>query len=166
VAEILTERRDHRGMATIMARKGIDAARIGTALAIEAPTSPACRRNAEGLILLGTGPGNWLASADNADPFWAERLRERLDGLASVSDQSGAYVGYRLSGEGARTVLQRGLSIDLHPDAFGPGAALTSAIAHIGVVLWMVDAASYDLALYRSYADSFHHWLHQMIDTL
>lgn len=119
------------------------------------------------MALLGTGAGTWLAHAESEDPFWAYRLRERLQGLASVSDQSGAYMHYRLSGEGARIVLQRGLSIDLHPDAFGEGAVLTSVIAHVGVLLWCRNQApSYDLAIYRSYADSFLHWLEESIAAL
>lgn len=158
MADILVEERADIGMATIMARRGVGPERIGAALGLAAPTRPARAESGSGLALIGTGAGTWLAQAEGTDPFWAEDLRARLAGLASVSDQSGAYVVLHLTGEGARTVLQRGVSIDLHPAAFGAGAA-TTVIAHIGVVLWTAGENAYDLALYRSYLESFRHWL-------
>lgn len=150
------------GLATIMARKGVSAETVGAALGVAAPDRPAWSRGADGLMLIGTGAGAWLAHRDAAPPFWAEDLRARLAGLASVSDQSDGYAITRLSGEGARTVLQRGAAIDFHPQAFAPGSAATTVIAHIGVIVWQLDGApSYDVATFRSYADSFRHWLDQ-----
>ena len=87
-------------------------------------------------------------------------MQERLPGLAPVSDQSSSYVVTRLSGPDARRLLRRGLSIDLHPDAFVPGSAATSVIAHIGVIVWQVDdAPTYDLAVFRSLHASLRHWI-------
>jgi sarcosine oxidase subunit gamma len=161
------ERRAPGGMATVMARKGSCANRIGAALGLKAPVSPTRSLADDGLSLIGYGTGAWLAMRENAAAFWADDLRARLDGLASVSDQSGAYVIHRLTGLGARTLLQRGLAIDLHPDVFGPNGAATSVIAHIGVVLWIVDnRPSYDVAVQRSYAESFRHWLEESATAL
>jgi sarcosine oxidase subunit gamma len=90
----------------------------------------------------------------------AARLRERLGALASVCDQSGGYQILQLSGPDARTLLQRGAAIDLHPSAFASGSVATTVIAHIGVILRQLDAApTYEVALFRSYAASFRHWL-------
>lgn len=127
-------------MATVMARKGVDPAAIEVA--------------AGDVELRSTGPGTWLAIG--GDP---EALAERLRGLAAVSDQSSGYIVYRLSGEGARTLLRRGAFIDLHPSAFSTGSVAVTMIAHIGVILWQVDdEPTFDVALFRSFDESFRHW--------
>ena len=156
---VVIEERSGFGLATVMARKGAAPAAIGAALGVEPRDGPYCSTG-EGIALLGTGPGSWLAYAEAAPADWAAGLRDRLGRLASVSDQSGGYVIFRLSGPGARTVLRRGASIDFHPAAFAAGSVATTAIAHIGVVIHQVDdAPSYDILLFRSFAGSFRHWL-------
>ena len=156
---VVIQERSGFGLATVMARKGMAPAAIGAALGIDVRDGPYCSIG-EGIALLGTGPGSWLAHADAAPTDWAAGLRERLGPLASVSDQSGGYVIFRLSGPGARTVLHRGATIDFHPAAVAPGAVATTVIAHIGVVIRQIDdVPSYDIALFRSFAGSFRHWL-------
>ena len=153
------EERTGFGLATVMARRGVTPASIAAALGLAAVDGPSWTA-AGGLTLLGTGPGAWLVLGEDGAADHAARLRAALGPLASVSDQSGGYQILRLSGPGARTVLQRGAAIDLHPSAFGPGAVATTVIAHIGVILWQLDAApTYEIALFRSYATSFGHWL-------
>lgn len=160
MAEALTiETRSGFGLATITARKGVAAGAIGQALGLAAPAGPV-RTAAEGIMLLGIGPGTWLVLAENASPFRVDDLRQRLTGLAAVSDQSGACVVLRLSGVGANIALRRGVSIDLDPAAFRPDAVVVTAIAHIGVTFWQVDAVpTYDIAVPRSFIGSFRHWL-------
>ncbi len=118
---------------------------------------------AEGMGFLWCGPGHWLAMADATSTTtmgleaW---LGERLAGCASVCDQSGSRVLFELQGPAARTVLAKGLGVDLHPRSFTPGMAAVSSIGHMGVQLWQVDAApTYRLLVARSYAESFRHWL-------
>jgi sarcosine oxidase subunit gamma len=110
---------------------------------------------------VGYGPGQWLAVSETlAGDALARDLKQRLKGLASVSDQSGGRTVLRLSGPRAREVLAKGLPIDLHPRAFGPGSAATSTISLMGVQLWQVDGApTYDIALFRSLSASFWRWL-------
>ncbi len=163
---VALEQRSGFGLATVMARKGVDPAAIGAALGVDLRDGPSCSAG-DGIVLLGTGPGSWLAHTDTAPADWAAGLRERLGALASVSDQSGGYAIFRLSGPGARRVLQRGASIDFHPAAFAPGAVAVTVIAHIGVVIRQVDdAPTYDVALFRSFAGSFRHWLDTTIGGL
>lgn len=153
----ISECRDF-GLATVMLRKGADAAAVGSVLGVAMPKGPACV-TADGVTVIGTGPGVWLAFAADATPSWGTDLAARLPGT-SVSDQSGGYEIIRLSGPGARRALQKGAFIDLDPSAFGPGSAATTVIAHIGVVIWQdADAASFHVALFRSYAQSFREWL-------
>ena len=163
---VIVEERTGFGLATVMARRGADSRAIGAALGVDLRDGPYCSTGG-GFALLGTGPGSWLAHADAAPADWAAGLRERLGALASVSDQSGGYVLFRLSGPGARTVLQRGAAIDFHPAAFAAGAVVATVIAHIGVVIRQVDdAPTYDIALFRSFSDSFRHWLDTTIEGL
>lgn len=163
---IVVEERAGFGLATVMARKGVAPAAIGAALGVAMRDGP-CSSAGDGIALLGTGPGSWLAHADAAAADWAAALRDRLEGVATVSDQSGGYAIFRLSGPGARTVLQRGVPIDLHPAAFPPGAVAVTVIAHIGVIIRQVDdAPSYDVLLFRSFAGSFRHWLDTTIGGL
>lgn len=160
MADLSVQWRSGFGLATIMARKSVGAAEIGRVLEVEAPGRPQLCRGAEGLALIGTGAGTWLAYADDVAPFWADSLSDRLAGLASVSDQSDGYRVARLTGDGARTLLQRGAAIDFHPEVFGPGSAATTVIAHIGAIIWQIDTQpTYDVAVFRSFADSFRHWL-------
>jgi sarcosine oxidase subunit gamma len=87
-------------------------------------------------------------------------LATKLQGLASVSDQSGGRTVLRIGGNPARDVLAKGLPIDLDPRAFPLGSAATSAISHIGVQLWQADdTRSYDVAIFRSLSESFWRWL-------
>jgi heterotetrameric sarcosine oxidase gamma subunit len=162
VADLTIEQRAGFTLATVMARKGVSGKAIGAVLGVAAPDRPGWSRGDDGLMLIGTGAGSWLAQSGEFQPGWAERLRDRLAGLASVSDQSDGYAITRLSGEGARKVLQRGAGIDFHPQSFAPGSAATTMIAHIGVIVWQVDEEpTYDVATFRSYSDSFRHWLDQ-----
>jgi len=146
-------------VATVMARKGVEDAAIGAALGLAAPSRPGRTANGD-LALIATGPGVWLALAEQPGEAWPEGLEARLGGLASVSDQSGGYVVWRVAGPGAAALLQKGVAIDLHPDAFSPGAAAVTVIAHIGVILWRLEAAeAFEIAVFRSYAHDFQHWL-------
>ena len=150
--------RESLGIAAVMARRGVDPAAIGAALGVEMPPGPHVIV-VGALAIVGTGPGTWLVLADDPGPDFADDLARTLAGLASVSDQSGGYVVQRFAGAAARTLLQRGVAIDLHPDVFRPGSAAATVIAHIAVVLWQVDDhPTYDIAMARSYAGSFRHW--------
>jgi heterotetrameric sarcosine oxidase gamma subunit len=154
------------GIATVMARKDADIAAIGEAASFAPPAAPGRTGDAE-LAWIATGPDVWLAVAEAPPEDWPNSLERRLDGLCAVSDQSGSYTMFRLTGPRARELLQRGLAIDLHPALFGPGAAATTTIAHIGVIVWRPDQTdTFDVAVFRSYAGSFRHWLDVTLSAL
>jgi heterotetrameric sarcosine oxidase gamma subunit len=162
---VTIEERMGFGLASVMARKGVSARSIADALGVPAVDGPRWSNNGD-LVLLGSGPGTWLALGEGPADH-AHRLQAGLGPLASVADQSGAYVILRISGPEARTVLQRGAPVDLHPATFGPGSVATTVIAHIGVVIRQLDdTAAYEVAVFRSYAASFRHWLGQAVAAL
>jgi heterotetrameric sarcosine oxidase gamma subunit len=66
----------------------------------------------------------------------------------------------RLSGPKVRATFEKGLGVDLHPGSFRPGDAAVTACAHLGVILWQIDEApTYEVAVFRSLASRFWHWL-------
>ena len=110
--------------------------------------------------LVGTGPRSWLAVQPGGGWHFARQLGQTLAGSAAVADQSSGYAVVRLSGPKVRQVLAKGVPVDLHPSAFQPGDAAVTLAGHVGIVLWQVDATpTYDIAVFRSFAGSFWHWL-------
>ena len=154
------------GLVAVMARKGVGAEAIGKYLGLAAPVKPRWAGDLE-LALIGTGPGAWLARREAPTPDWPETLARRLTGLASTTDVSSSYRVFRVEGRDATKLLRRGAFLDFSPRAFGPGRAAVTVIAHIGVIICQIDAApSYELAVFRSLGDSFHHWLTTTAATL
>ena len=155
----IIEQRGGFTLATIMARKATALDALERALKLAPPAVPSTVSNGT-LTLIGTGPGMWLALGDGSEAAAPAELSRRLAGLAAVADQSSGYTIFRLAGPCARTLLQRGAPIDLHPLAFSPGSAAGTVIAHMGVIFWQVDdLPTYDVAVFRSFSKSFRHWL-------
>jgi heterotetrameric sarcosine oxidase gamma subunit len=151
------------GLATVACRKGRPSALGAAVRKAYGVDLPASSRVAQGAAVsfIGYGPGQWLAVSEAlSNEALAGDLAAKLQGLASVSDQSGGRTVLRIGGNRARDVLAKGLPIDLDPRAFPLGSAATSAISHIGVQLWQADdTRSYDLAIFRSLSESFWRWL-------
>jgi sarcosine oxidase subunit gamma len=157
---VITERLG-LGLATVAARRGAPVrAAVKSSYGVDLPDDATVGQGSQ-VSFVGYGPGQWLAvSETRAGAARARDLKQRLKGLASVSDQSGGRTVLRLSGPRARDVLAKGLPIDLHPRAFGPGSAATSTISLMGVQLWQVDdVPTYDIVLFRSLSASFWRWL-------
>lgn len=162
-AGVVISERVGLGLATVAARKGkTDAVKqaVAKAYGVDLPGSSRVAQGAE-VSFVGYGPGQWLAVSESlANEALARDLSEKLQGLASISDQSGGRTVLRLSGPHARDVLAKGLPIDLDPRVFPLGSAATSVISHMGVQLWQLDdTRSYDLAIFRSLSESFWSWL-------
>lgn len=150
-------------LATVMVRRQRTdelVQRVRESFGLEPPMTP--RRIAAGATAFAwAGPGHWLAMAEGSDgPAFEGRLRAVLVDVASVSDQSDGRVVIRIGGRTARDTLAKGLPIDLHPRAFGPGDTAVSAVSHMAIHIWQIDAApTYELAVSRSFAASFTRWL-------
>lgn len=154
--------REGFGLATLIAAEGKEAglqAILAERFGLSLPGGGAAQIEGErGLIW--SAPGQWLALAPS--PQALRDLPEVLRGVASVTDQSDSRALVRITGPRARALLAKGVAVDLHPHAFGPGRAAVTSIAHIGVQLWQRDAGpSYEIAVARSFAGSFWHWLEQ-----
>jgi heterotetrameric sarcosine oxidase gamma subunit len=118
------------------------------------------RCKADRISFMGTGSGRWLAVFDNPSDNVTEDLQRNLEGVASVIDQSHAFGILRMSGPALLSTLEKGAQIDLAPDVFKVGHVAATNISHIGIYLWKIDEApTFDIAVARSLAGSFSHWL-------
>ena len=151
---------DQMQIVSIAAARGRAAdlkARLQSLLQVEPPAGP--RRSWTGeTSLLGVGPDRWLAVREAAGPPLHDVLVLELEGLAAVCDQGDAYAVFAVSGPAARRVLAKGVPVDLDPAVFGLDAVAATLVAHMGVILWRTEAG-YRIAVFRSYAASFRHWL-------
>jgi len=157
------EPRESLTMASFTAARGRVETLIGTireAYGVQPSRGPG-RVAAHGISFVWTGPDQWLAIAERENGRDLEReLKPLLAGLAAVVDQSDGRVVMRVSGPLAREVLAKGIPIDLHARSFGVDAAAVTHASHIGVVIWQLDdVPTFEMAMFRSYADSFVHWL-------
>ena len=150
-------------IASVIARQGASEAlaeRVRNAFGLELPISPR-RHVALPFAFAWAGPGQWLAMAENFDGHAFERrLRDELRGLAAVCDQSDGRTILRVGGARTRDALAKGVMLDLHPSAFGPGDVGVTAVAHIGMHFWQLDdAPTYDFVVFRSLAADFWRWV-------
>lgn len=87
-------------------------------------------------------PDTWLFTA----PFVQEgalaaRIGDAFAGIAAVTDQSHGKTTLRISGTAARSVLDKGCRIDLHPRAFSVGHAAVTPIDHVTLLIAQIDDA-------------------------
>lgn len=156
--------RDDRTIASIAARRGATNALIGAVQAAYGIALPLTPRLvvADSVTFLWAGVGRWLAMADagGGRRDLAAELLPLVAEHASLADESDARAIIAISGGAARDCLAKGFPIDFHPRAFTTGDVAITHAAHIGAMIWQTDAApSYEIAVPRSYAESFAEWL-------
>ena len=86
-------------------------------------------------------------------------LKDKLGGIASVSEQSHGRVIIRISGPKSRAVLAKGTPVDLHADEFPIGKCSVTQMAHVGVHLVRTGTDAFELSVFRGFAESFWEWL-------
>jgi sarcosine oxidase subunit gamma len=149
-------------IATVMVRRGKRAELSNAVRSLFGIALPAGADwvSEDGVAFLGIGPGKWLAISDANGAAFVQTLETRLQGLASVVEQSGGIGVLRLAGPNLFDALVKGVQIDVAPDKFPVGSVAVTSIAHIGITLWKVDdAPTIDIAVARSLSGSFQHWL-------
>ncbi len=148
-----------RAVATVMARRDMTAAlvaRVDVCFGIALLDRPG-RSAANGLAFLGIGPGKWLAMADRPASGFFEELVGQLAPLATVVDQSGALAIMRLSGPALHLTLEKGFQVDVR--GFAVGDCAVTSLHHIGATICRVTEDQFEIAVARSLAGSFLHWL-------
>jgi heterotetrameric sarcosine oxidase gamma subunit len=156
-AGVIAAAAGHRGVATVLARKGKIAEladRIGLGFGVALSDRPK-RTHRNGVTFLGLGPGKWLAMSEQSG-FVAD-LAARLAGLASVVEQSDALAILQLSGPALSAILEKGFQIDL--GSFAIDDCAVTSVNHLGATIWKTHDDCFEIAVSRSSVDSFLHWL-------
>lgn len=165
VAGVAVRERTGLALVTLIARNGkADALAAATRDALGLDLPPPNRRTGAGpYAALWGGPGQWLLTAQpHAAGGFPARVIALAQGLALAADQSDGRGVLEVSGPRARDILARGIAVDLHPRAFGPGSVALTMAAHVDVTLWQVDdAPTYGIAVARGFAGSLWQWLEE-----
>ena len=121
---------------------------------------------ADDIRILWLGPNEWWVVAPDAKRAeLVERLRQSFAGQhTAVTDVSESRTVMSIAGPAARDVLARGVSLDLHPRAFGPGQCAQTGMSKANVVLHQIEAQgttwpSYEIYILKSFADYLWRWI-------
>lgn len=132
-------------------------ARVEQALEVAVPHhQPGCAAGSRELSVLWLGPDEWLVvGPDGHADRIATAARGALEGAhGSVVDVSANRTALRLAGIGARDVLEKVCSLDLHPRGFGPGRCAQTLLGRTQAVLWQRSTEpSYRILVRNSFAD-------------
>jgi sarcosine oxidase, subunit gamma len=142
---------------------GPGAAAAGELLGVALPTTACTFANSGDATVIWLGPDEWLVTGTAyTGPELEARLREAVapHGGAAI-DVSGQRTTVRLRGSHSRDMLAKGCALDLHPSAFGGGAAAETTIGRTGVILMAVDGsgADYRILVRSSFARYLADWL-------
>ena len=132
------------------------------ALATALPLEPNRVTEADGIRALWLGPDEWLivTREERLEGLTRALLHELAGQSLAITDVSEARAVIGIAGPAARDVLSQGLSLDLHPRAFGPAQAAQTLLARVPVILHQrSDEPRYDLYAPRSLAEYLWHWL-------
>lgn len=129
------------------------------ALGTDLPTEPCRFVEKDGVRLHWIGFDHWMIHVpEGAEGPLKAKLQTALEGIhAAVVDVSDYYTIIRVSGAKARRLLQKGVPLDLHPRAFGPGRCAGTVFHHAAIFLAQTDAsddgsATYDIQIRWSFA--------------
>lgn len=135
---------------------------VAGAIGVRPATEAGCVAEADGRAALWIGPSEWLVvTPPGGEAETAAALREALaPHHAAVTDVSESLAVIAISGAGARHVLAKGMSLDLHPRAFAAGTCARASLAKTVVLIHQTDdEPAYDLYVDRSYAEYPWRWL-------
>lgn len=131
-------------------------------LALSLPLKPNTASANDKYAAFWLGPSEWLIVTEpsHEDALFTA-LRETLSGrFSSVTNITDGQTVIRVTGVRSVDVLRKGCSLDLHPQAFAPGACAQTVIAKAGVLIHCVDnSPTFDLIVRRSFAEYLALWL-------
>lgn len=125
---------------------GQEAAASGALKSLIGAELPAPNRSTgrEGARVVWTGAGQAMVIGTAVDPSLAQH--------AALTDQSDAWVTFRLQGQGVENVLARLTPLDLNPGVFKKGHAARSQLGHMNAVFLKVAADAFEIMIFRSMA--------------
>ena len=141
---------------------------ITKVLGLELPTNVnTVSGRIDGIYTLCLGPDEWLiVTPSNKEQNLYNKLTQALEQLhTSINLVGESRTVIRLSGLHARNVLAKGCSVDLHPRVFKPGQCAQTILGRSDITVHQVaheartDAATYDIIVFRSFAEYVWTWL-------
>lgn len=85
---------------------------------------------------------------------------------AAVTDQSGGWAAFTLTGPGAADALMRYVPMDLRVAAFKPGTVLRTPMYHMSMILLRTDDQAFTLLVFRSMARTAWHEIEVALTSL
>ncbi|MGH6890728.1 MAG: sarcosine oxidase subunit gamma [Dongiaceae bacterium] len=138
---------------------------VQAATGVELPTKANTVSGAGARQILWLGPNEWwVTGPDGEADFLVEALRAGFVGQhATACDVSESRAIIVLKGSKARDVLVRGVSLDLHPRAFGPGQCAQTGLSRCNVLLHLIDESpTFEIYVLKSFADYLWRWLEKV----
>ncbi len=158
------------GMINLRAQKSdpVLSPAITKVLGLELPTDVnTVSGRIDGIYTLCLGPDEWLiVTPSNKEQNLYSELTQALEQLhTSINLVGESRTVIRLSGLHARNVLAKGCSVDLHPRVFKPGQCAQTILGRSDITVHQVadesgtNAATYDIIVFRSFAEYVWTWL-------
>ncbi|MET3809121.1 sarcosine oxidase subunit gamma family protein [Arthrobacter sp. UYEF3] len=138
--------------------------RLGTLTGgLPSASGDVCTGGDTAVLWLGPSEFMLVASADSHESLGGDLPGALFEALAGgegqVVDLSANRTTFELSGPRARSVLEKGCSLDLHPRVFKAGTALSTEIGGIPAILWKTTEESYRIFPRASFAEFLGRWL-------
>ena len=115
-----------------------------------------------------TGQEQWfIESINSSNPYFDLDMAKVLNGSATITLQTDAWISLDLKGDAALSVLERLIKVDLSPVNFPPGSAIRTSLAHMNVFIQRPNQdIRFKILGPRSYAKSLLHSLVQAADNV
>lgn len=147
-----------RQIVSMIARRGgLDSLRsaVRGQFGVELPDKPQLLHGSS-ISFLWCGHQQWFTMSEESTDLFAV-LQKCVGKSASLSDQSDSRLIVELSGPETRAVLAKLAPIDVHPNVFSIGATALTLIEHVGGQITRTGGETYELMVFRSFADSVLH---------
>lgn len=153
----IAERRD-LSIVQVSVIPGVAADRVAVESIIGAALSAPGKTVVGRGIALWVGPERWFVVAAGRNDL-ADELEKAAGGSLAITDLSQSRTVLRISGPKLRDVIAQGCAVDLHPRAAAAGDCFVTAVARHSALLHLVDDATADIYVYRSFGQDLVEWL-------
>ena len=138
-----------------------DSGLIENLFGCRAPSQPNQFSSAGQRLAVWLGPDETLLMLDDRDEAEFTRaagthMGKRLFALTTVTD---GFAIFRIEGTEARTMLSKGISVDLHPQAFRTGMCFQSLLSHVAITCLCLADNSFMLICRTSFSDYLESWM-------